>query len=490
MFHRGVFLALASITTLGIAPIAWGQTDDPLNAPRQLAQEVEDFTIPTDTPDAPTPSEDVRALQQRLLELGYYTGEIDGIFNPGTREALSDFQQQVGLARTGILDPLTRQQLGLAPAGEALDIPDLDPSATPEEDPNPITDGLETDAATDGLTGEEIPENGAAASVPGEEAAASAPGESAVEEQEPVANEATAEQESNGGGSRWFIGVALVGLAIALLGSIGGAVLLVLSRRSQSEDTLATEEPALTPDVATPATAVTSAVAQAVPSSPSPEAPARSVPEPQNGHHSVPPPSPQPPPAAMPSAAVPPATVIPGPDTSALAATPPSRLTKVNIVDELIQDLNSPDPGVRRKAIWELGQRGNSLAAQPLVSLMMDADSKERSLILAALAEISTRTLKPMNRALQLSLQDENPEVRKNAIRDMTRIYDLMGQAGKLLGHAASDEDADVRQTAAWAMDQFNRLRLKSTGGDSPSLPGRSPTMDSLPQDPEHNSTP
>jgi peptidoglycan hydrolase-like protein with peptidoglycan-binding domain len=115
MFHRGVFLALASITTLGMAPIAWGQDGDYLDAPRQLAQQVEDFTIPTETPEAPAPSEDVGALQQRLLELGYYTGEIDGIFNPETREALSDFQQQVGLARTGILDPLTRQQLGARP---------------------------------------------------------------------------------------------------------------------------------------------------------------------------------------------------------------------------------------------------------------------------------------------------------------------------------------------------------------------------------------
>jgi peptidoglycan hydrolase-like protein with peptidoglycan-binding domain len=486
MFHRGVFLALASITTLGMAPIAWGQDGDYLDTPHQLAQQVEDFTIPTETPEAPAPSEDVGALQQRLLELGYYTGEIDGIFNPETREALSDFQQQVGLARTGILDPLTRQQLGLAPAGETLDIPDLDPSATPEENANPLTDGLETDP--DGLTEEETTGDNAAASAPGEATAASAAGESAEAEQEPAANESASDQESGGGGSRrWLMGVALVGLAIALLGSIGGAVLLILSRRSPSGDSLAAteaEQP-LTPDLMDPEVPVTPVVAQAVPPSPPPTAPARSVPEPQNGHHSAPPPSPQPPPAA-----VPPAAAIPGPDASALAATPPSRLSKVNIVDELIQDLSSPDPGIRRKAIWELGQRGNSVASQPLVSLMMDADSKERSLILAALAEISTRTLKPMNRALQLSLQDENPEVRKNAIRDMTRIYDLMGQAGKLLGHAASDDDAEVRQTAAWAMDQFNRLRLKATGGESPSLPGRSQTLDSLPQDTERNSAP
>jgi HEAT repeat protein len=172
---------------------------------------------------------------------------------------------------------------------------------------------------------------------------------------------------------------------------------------------------------------------------------------------------------------------------NSLTEAPTSRLSKVDILDELINDLNSPDPTARRKAIWELGQRGHSLAVQPLVRLMVSADSKERSLILAALSEISARTLKPMNRALSLSLQDENPEVRKNAIRDLTRIYDLMGQAGQLLSHAASDEDPEVRQTAAWAMDQFNRLRLKATRSEVDTLPGRtSSTGESLPYDTEY----
>ncbi len=56
-----------------------------------------------------------------------------------------------------------------------------------------------------------------------------------------------------------------------------------------------------------------------------------------------------------------------------------SRLTKVNIVDELIKDLYSPDPAKRHKAIWDLGQQGDSRAIQPLVDLMIDADSSARS---------------------------------------------------------------------------------------------------------------
>ncbi|MBD2676772.1 MULTISPECIES: peptidoglycan-binding protein [Nostoc] len=136
-----------------------------------------------------------------------------------------------------------------------------------------------------------------------------------------------------------------------------------------------------------------------------------------------------------------------------------SRLAKLNIVDELIQDLRSPDPTKRRKAIWDLGQQGDSRAIQPMVDLMIDADSQESSLILAALAEIGARTLKPMNRALAMSMQDENPQVRQNAIRDLTRVYDMMSQMSQILCHALEDPDAEVQATARYALSQMNRIR-------------------------------
>ncbi|AUB42786.1 Peptidoglycan binding-like [Nostoc flagelliforme CCNUN1] len=136
-----------------------------------------------------------------------------------------------------------------------------------------------------------------------------------------------------------------------------------------------------------------------------------------------------------------------------------SRLAKLNIVDELIQDLRSSDPTKRRKAIWDLGQQGDSRAIQHLVDLMIDADSQESSLILAALAEIGIRTLKPMNRGLAISLQDESPQVRQNAIRDLTRVYDMMGQMSQMLHHALNDPDAEVQATARYALTQMNRMR-------------------------------
>ncbi|MEH1950045.1 MAG: peptidoglycan-binding protein [Nostoc sp.] len=138
-----------------------------------------------------------------------------------------------------------------------------------------------------------------------------------------------------------------------------------------------------------------------------------------------------------------------------------SRLAKLNIVEELIQDLRSSDPTKRRKAIWDLGQQGDSRAIQQLVDLIIDADSQERSLILAALSEIGIRTLKPMNRALAISIQDESPQVRQNAIRDLTRVYDMMGQMSQMLHHALEDPDPDVQATARYALTQMNRIRIR-----------------------------
>jgi HEAT repeats len=159
----------------------------------------------------------------------------------------------------------------------------------------------------------------------------------------------------------------------------------------------------------------------------------------------------------------------------------PIPLRRIGIVETLIQDLQSRDPVKRRQAIWELGQCGDSRAIQPLVDLTLDSDSAQRSLILAALSEIGVRTLKPMNRALAVSLQDESPEVRKNAIRDLTRVYDLMTHIAQLLNHASEDGDPEVSETARWAIGKLDRLHTLA-GRDFSALPASEPPSE-LPED-------
>lgn len=133
-----------------------------------------------------------------------------------------------------------------------------------------------------------------------------------------------------------------------------------------------------------------------------------------------------------------------------------TRIPNPELVDELLRELQSPEPKRRRRAIWKLAQNADSRAMKPLVELMIDTDSYERNLILEALSQISARTIKPMNQALALSLQDKNPQVRKNAIRDLTRLYDMMSQVSQLLCHAIDDNDEEVQETAKWALNQLN----------------------------------
>src|SRR5690606_9810545 len=55
--------------------------------------------------------DDVRQLQERLLELGYDLGRADGIFGRRTAAALANFQREVGLVADGVCGPLTMAAL-------------------------------------------------------------------------------------------------------------------------------------------------------------------------------------------------------------------------------------------------------------------------------------------------------------------------------------------------------------------------------------------
>ncbi len=78
---------------------------------------------PNNTP-SPTPlvlksgvkGDAVTRLQQRLRELGYYTGDVDGQYGPGTAEAVRLFQAQHGLDADGVAGEAT---LGLVYAEAA-----------------------------------------------------------------------------------------------------------------------------------------------------------------------------------------------------------------------------------------------------------------------------------------------------------------------------------------------------------------------------------
>ena len=76
---------------------------------------------PTDVPPpyqgttsvAPAPDPMVTAAQRDLAQLGYYSGPVDGLFGPTTRDAVARYQTDKNLSVTGSLTADTLQALGL-----------------------------------------------------------------------------------------------------------------------------------------------------------------------------------------------------------------------------------------------------------------------------------------------------------------------------------------------------------------------------------------
>lgn len=67
----------------------------------------------------PAADETVRAVQQKLNELGYSAGLADGLMGRGTRAAIIAFQQDRGLAATGVADQTLLFHLRQVPSGSA-----------------------------------------------------------------------------------------------------------------------------------------------------------------------------------------------------------------------------------------------------------------------------------------------------------------------------------------------------------------------------------
>lgn len=58
--------------------------------------------------------EEVRQIQKKLKELGFYNGAIDGVYGSATKKAVTDFQKNCGITADGIAGPKTLKFLGLS----------------------------------------------------------------------------------------------------------------------------------------------------------------------------------------------------------------------------------------------------------------------------------------------------------------------------------------------------------------------------------------
>ncbi|WP_130870639.1 spore cortex-lytic enzyme [Intestinimonas massiliensis (ex Afouda et al. 2020)] len=63
--------------------------------------------------------EQVRIIQSKLKNWGYYDGSVDGIFGSKTTEAVKYFQRKNGLTADGIVGPATLRALGMPDSGSS-----------------------------------------------------------------------------------------------------------------------------------------------------------------------------------------------------------------------------------------------------------------------------------------------------------------------------------------------------------------------------------
>ncbi len=64
--------------------------------------------------------DEVKEMQRRLKNWGYYNGSVDGVFGKGTREAVIAFQKKNGLTADGVVGKATFKALGMTSAYETL----------------------------------------------------------------------------------------------------------------------------------------------------------------------------------------------------------------------------------------------------------------------------------------------------------------------------------------------------------------------------------
>ena len=101
----GAILLTQMIPTIGEVQLELSLTPTPLpQMPDSVWAEVVNPAEPTPEPPLSSGSrgEKVEELQKRLQALGYYDGEIDGQFGPGTKAAVVDFQTNNGLDTDGL----------------------------------------------------------------------------------------------------------------------------------------------------------------------------------------------------------------------------------------------------------------------------------------------------------------------------------------------------------------------------------------------------
>lgn len=116
----------------------------PIEKPKSVPEPVVETTpAPVSVPEpldgeigtGPITHKDVLMMQQKLKDLGYFSGDVDGFYGPQTADAIREFEKAYGLEAVGAL---TRETLARVAATEGKPKPVAEPVPTPEPTPLPL----------------------------------------------------------------------------------------------------------------------------------------------------------------------------------------------------------------------------------------------------------------------------------------------------------------------------------------------------------------
>ncbi|MDD3335212.1 MAG: peptidoglycan-binding protein [Eubacteriales bacterium] len=135
----GVLVVTCAVLAPGTLSAYQALTVEQNATPTPTADNRNMLAITPDPNSTPTPTvmllkigtqgDEVQRLQERLKELGYYTGEVDGQYGQGTAQAVILFQNQHGISGDGVAGEQTRALVYAADA--EIYVPTPEPSATP-----------------------------------------------------------------------------------------------------------------------------------------------------------------------------------------------------------------------------------------------------------------------------------------------------------------------------------------------------------------------
>lgn len=115
------FLAIGALTLALSATAAAGITGFTLSRAHDAADTALEYVVDAAVLRQGSTGGEVKEVQRRLKQWGYYSGAVDGIFGSGTKKAVIAFQQKNGLTADGIVGKATYAALGMNDSYNVLD---------------------------------------------------------------------------------------------------------------------------------------------------------------------------------------------------------------------------------------------------------------------------------------------------------------------------------------------------------------------------------